>query len=97
MTKLDIKLLFSKEFLFAGIEIFPRSEDEIVCPKCKALSEMLTISPMTITPDSIPLENLPLNSDKLLLQPLKSMSNSESYFSQTLTRISLNIQCEAYM
>ena len=52
-----------------------------------ALSEMLTISPLTIPSDSIPFENLPLNMNSLLLLPLKSMSNSEAYFSQMLTRI----------
>ena len=64
-----------------------RSEDKIVCPKCTALSEILTTSPLTITPDSIPLENIPLKNNNLLLLPLKSISNSEAYFSQTLTRI----------
>ena len=59
----------------------------MVCPKCTALSEILTNSPLTIIPDSIPLENLPLKNNNLLLLPLKIISNSEAYFSQTLTRI----------
>ena len=59
----------------------------MVCPKCTALSEIFTNSPLTIIPDSIPLENLPLKNNNLLLLPLKSISNSEAYVSQTLTRI----------
>ena len=59
----------------------------MICPKCTALSEILTISPLTIIPDSISLESLTLKNNNLLLLPLKSISNSEAYFSQTLTRI----------
>ena len=59
----------------------------MVCPKCTALSEIFTNSPLTIIPDSTPLENLPLKNNNLLLLPLKIISNSEAYFSHTLTRI----------
>ena len=59
----------------------------MVCSKCTALSEIFTNSPLTIIPDSIPLKNLPLKNNNLLLLPLKSISNSEAYFSQILTRI----------
>ena len=56
----------------------------MVCPKCTALSEMLTISVLTITPDSIPYKNLPLKIKNLLLLPLKSISIPVS---KTLTKI----------
>ena len=56
----------------------------MVCPKCTALSEIFTISPLTIIPDSIPLQKFPLKNNNLLLLPLKSISNSEAYFSQVL-------------
>ena len=78
--------LFQK-LLFAVDKILSRSEDEMVCPRCTAFSEILTISLLTIIPDSIPLVNLPLKINSLLLLPLKSISNSETYCSQTLARI----------
>ena len=46
---------------------------------------MLTISPLTIAPDSILFENLPLGTNNLLLLPLKNMSYSKAYFSQKKT------------
>ena len=64
-----------------------RSEDKIICLNYTALSEIFTIFLLTIVPDPIPLENFPLKNNNLLLLPLKSISNSEAYFSQTLTRI----------
>ena len=49
-----------------------RSEGEMVHPKCTALSEMLTISLLTKTPDPIPLENFPLKT-LIMLIPMNKM------------------------
>ena len=48
---------------------------------------MLTISQLAISPDLIIFEDILLKIYNLLLLLLKMMSNSKSYFSQTLTRM----------
>ena len=69
MTKVRYKTIKAfPETTFCCQQNTSRSEDEMVCPKCTALSEIFTNSPLTIIPDSIPLENLPLKNNNLLLE-----------------------------